>query len=678
MWVRNLWEGSMMKFPEKTQIGEQSRSTRTLARWQWGLLTRQVQVLIDACVFGGAFAAAYLLRFDFMLGPAERQRLIWQLPVVVLLQLLSQRVWRIYRFIWRYIGLSEIRAFIGAALTCLVVMFAFRFGMPLEKPNLWVPISVTLIDIGLAFTGTLGIRVFRRMLFEWGERERVERRRQDATGDVRVLLVGAGKAGVMAAREIQGGAMPHLDVKGFVDDDVEKLGSVINGISVVGTSAEIPRLVEDLLIDEVILTVVRATRADIRRIVSLCEQTKVKVRIIPGLYEILGGKVKVSEIRNVEIEDLLGREAVKLDVKGLHAFLSGKTVMVTGAGGSIGSELVRQVVPFSPLRVLLVERSEFALYQIEEELRRTWPTLNVVPLLADVGDSGRMRDLFGEYRPQVVIHAAAHKHVPLVESNPGEAVKNNVVGTLTIGEVAGEFGVETFILISTDKAVNPTSVMGATKRAAELVVQMLDRRFETAFLAVRFGNVLGSTGSVVPKFREQIARGGPVTVTHPEMRRYFMTIPEAAQLVLQAGALGEGGEIFILDMGQPVKVVDLARDMIHLSGLTPGEDIEIVFTGIRPGEKLFEELGTSADQVDRTRHEKVFVGKIPQMAPEKVMAAVTRMAGVVRDGDGKAVREELQRLIPEATLSDEAREAAAGLKRKTSGSVRKLSVVPMA
>jgi len=667
----------MMKSPEKAQLEGQIRSTPTVARWQWGLLTRRVQLLIDVCVLAGAFTAANLLRFEFMLGPAERQRLIWQLPVVVVLQLLSQRVWGIYKFIWRYIGLSELRAFMGAALTSLAMMLAFRFGSPHGTSDLLLPISVTIIDVGLAFTGTLGIRVFRRMLFEWGERDREERRRQVATGDVRVLLVGAGKAGVMAAREIQGGAMPHLDVKGFVDDDIEKLGSVINGISVVGTSAEIPRLVEDLLIDEVILTIARASRAEIRRIVSLCEKTKVKVRIIPGLYEILGGKVNVSEIRNVEIEDLLGREAVKLDAKGLHAFLSGKTVMVTGAGGSIGSELVRQVVSFSPLRLLLVERSEYALYQIEEEMRRVWPTLNVVPLLADVGDGGRMGQIFGEYRPQVVIHAAAHKHVPLVESNPGEAVKNNVVGTLTTGELAGEFGVETFILVSTDKAVNPTSVMGATKRAAELVVQMLDRRFDTAFLAVRFGNVLGSTGSVVPKFREQIARGGPVTVTHPEMRRYFMTIPEAAQLVLQAGALGEGGEIFILDMGQPVKVVDLARDMIHLSGLTPGEDIEIVFTGMRPGEKLFEELGTSADQVDRTRHEKVFVGKIPRMAPETVMAAVTRMAGIVRDGDGKAVREELQRLIPEATLSDEAREAAAGRKGKPSGSVRKLSVVPV-
>ena len=661
----------------KTPVERRRRSGPTVVRERWGLLTHRVQILLDVSVLALAFMAAYLFRFEFILGPAERARLIWQLPVVVLLQLLSQRAWGIYRFIWRYIGLSELRAFIGAGLTCLAVMLAFRFGWPGGTPDLRIPISVTFIDVGLAFTGTLGIRVFRRMLFEWVEREKEEQRRRVARADVRVLLVGAGKAGVMAAREIQGGAMPHLDVKGFVDDDADKLGSVINGIRVVGSSAEIPRLVEDLQIDEVILTVVRASRGDIRRIVSLCEQTKVKVRIIPGLYEILAGKVKVSEIRNVEIEDLLGREAVKLDEEGLHAFLSGKTVMVTGAGGSIGSELVRQVVTFSPLRLLLVERSEYALYQIEEELRRLWPTLDVIPLLADVGDAGRMRDVFAEYRPQIVLHAAAHKHVPMVESNPGEAVKNNVIGTLTTGELAGAFGADAFILISTDKAVNPTSVMGATKRAAELVVQMLDRRFETSFLAVRFGNVLGSTGSVVPKFREQIARGGPVTVTHPDMRRYFMTIPEAAQLVLQAGALGEGGEIFILDMGQPVKVVDLARDMIHLSGLTPGEDIEIVFTGMRPGEKLFEELGTSADKVDRTQHEKIFVGKIPPMAPEKVMASVNRMAGAVRGGDEKAVREELQDLIPEAVLSVEAMEAAEGRRRKGLSSSRRLSVVPV-
>ena len=660
-----------------TDIGEDGRRLSTAVLGRWGLLTRRVQVVLDIVVLSSAFVFAYLLRFEFMLGPAERQRLIWQLPAVVLLQLFSQRVWGIYRFIWRYIGLSELRAFIGAALTCLAVMLAFRFGMPIGKPNLWVPISVTFIDVGLAFTGTLGIRVFRRMLYEWGERDREERRSELAKGEVRVLLVGAGKAGVMAAREIQGGAMPHLHVEGFVDDDVEKLGSVINGVRVVGTSAEIPGLVEALLIDEVILTIARASRGEIRRIVELCEKTTAKIRIIPGLYDILGGRVSVNDVRPVGIDDLLGREPVTLDLGGLRHLLSGKTVVVTGAGGSIGSELVRQVARFSPLRIILVERSEFALYQIEEEMRRTHPGLTLIPAMADVGDAGRIRDLFRAYRPDVVLHAAAHKHVPLMEVNAGEAVKNNVLGTLTVAEMAGEFGTETFIMISTDKAVNPTSIMGTTKRVAELVVQMLDRRFPTHYVAVRFGNVLGSTGSVIPRFREQIARGGPVTVTHPEMRRYFMTIPEAAQLVLQAGALGKGGEIFILDMGEPVKIVDLAADMITLSGFKPYEEIDIVFTGIRPGEKLFEELGTSADKVEKTRHEKVFVGRIPEIDPEKVAAAISRLVDLCQGANEKVLRQELVALVPEAQLEG-IKEAVSGerksLQRKTSSGT---NIVPI-
>ena len=667
-----------MRRPLKREnIGEDGHRLSAAVLGRWGLLTRRVQVVLDIAVLSSAFVFAYLLRFEFMLGPAERQRLIWQLPAIVLLQLVSQHVWGIYKFIWRYIGLSELRAFIGAALTCVAVMLAFRFGVPVGKPNLWVPISVTFIDVGLAFTGTLGIRVFRRVLYEWGEREREEQRSDVATGEVKVLLVGAGKAGVMAAREIQGGAMPHLDVKGFVDDDVEKLGSVINGVRVVGTSAEIPRLVEALMIDEVILTIARASRTEIRRIVETCEKTSAKIRIIPGLYDILGGRVRVNDVRPVEIDDLLGREPVTLDLGGLRHLLSGKTVVVTGAGGSIGSELVRQVVRFSPLRVVLIERSEFALYQIEDEMHRTRPELTLIPAVVDVGDAVRIREVFGAYRPDIVLHAAAHKHVPLMEVNAGEAVKNNVLGTLTVAEMAGEFGAETFIMISTDKAVNPTSIMGTTKRVAELVIQMLGRRFPTRYVAVRFGNVLGSTGSVIPRFRDQIARGGPVTVTHPEMRRYFMTIPEAAQLVLQAGALGKGGEIFILDMGEPVKIVDLAADMIALSGFKPYVEIDIVFTGIRPGEKLFEELGTNADRVERTKHEKVFVGRIPEVAPESVGAALARLFAVCQGGDEKALRQELLALVPEAQLEgigDAVSGERKSLPRKTSSGT---NIVPI-
>ncbi|MBP7676266.1 MAG: polysaccharide biosynthesis protein, partial [Thermoanaerobaculia bacterium] len=465
-----------------------------------------------------------------------------------------------------------------------------------------------------------------------------------------VLIVGAGRAGVLAIREIFGRGDLDIEVKGFIDDDSQKIGSTIQDVKVLGTAEDIPRLVRELEIDHVVITIAKGSRAEILRIVEICDKVPVKVRIIPGLYDILQGRVSTNPIRDVDIEDLLGRDPVRLDAAGLRGFLGGRTVMVTGAGGSIGSELVRQVARYEPRKVLLVERAEPFLFQIEQEMKRHWAAIEVVPLIADVADRERMRRIFEEHRPQVVLHAAAHKHVPMMELNPGEAIKNNVVGTMALGEEAAAAGVETFVLISTDKAVNPTSVMGASKRMAELVVQCIDARHETKFVAVRFGNVLGSTGSVIPIFKEQIRRGGPVTVTHAKMTRYFMTIPEAAQLVLQAGALGEGGEIFILDMGKPVKILDVARDMIRLSGLRPEEDIQIHITGLRPGEKLFEELGTTEDQVEKTRHPKIFVGKIPRHAPEEVEAGVRELVLGARRGDGAEVRRALSRLIPEASL----------------------------
>ena len=339
-----------------------------------------------------------------------------------------------------------------------------------------------------------------------------------------------------------------------------------------------------------------------------------------------------------------------LDEAQLGQFLAGKRVMVTGAGGSIGSELVRQVARFQPAKILLVERAEFALFEVDGELRRTRPEVEALPLVADVCDEARMRALFGEHAPQIVFHAAAHKHVPMMEANPGEAIKNNVLATRLLGEIAGEHGVETFVMISTDKAVRPTSIMGATKRVAELAVQDLAKRHSTRYLAVRFGNVIGSAGSVVPIFREQIRRGGPVTVTHPEMRRYFMTIPEAAQLVLQAGAIGEGGEIFILDMGEPVRILDLAEEMITLTGLRPYVDMDIVFTGLRPGEKLFEELELSGEQIAKTRHPKIYIGKLNAYPPDEVERALRFLEELAREGDGTAVRKFLNSLLPEANL----------------------------
>ncbi|HMF55152.1 MAG TPA: nucleoside-diphosphate sugar epimerase/dehydratase, partial [Pyrinomonadaceae bacterium] len=470
-----------------------------------------------------------------------------------------------------------------------------------------------------------------------------------------VLLIGAGRAGVLAAKEILDRGDFDLEIKGFVDDDPGKQRrTLVQRLKVLGTTEELPKLVRRHAIDHVVITIAQASRNEIQRIVTICEQIPVKVRIIPGLYEILQGKVEVSRIRDVQIEDLLGREPVRLDEESLIHFLSGKTVMVTGAGGSIGSELSRQVARFKPGKLLLVERAEFALFQIDRELRESNDDLNIVALVADACDPTRMHTIFKSFRPQVILHAAAHKHVPLMEYNPGEAVKNNVLATNLVGELAGEFGAEVFVLISTDKAVFPSSIMGATKRMAEFVIQDLNRRYQTHFVAVRFGNVIGSAGSVIPIFQEQIRKGGPITITDKRMKRYFMTIPEASQLVLQAGAIGrarDGGEVFILHMGEPVGIYDLAEAIITLSGLKPHEDIQIVETGIRPGEKLNERLKIDEEDVVGTSHPKIFINKIADRPSKDVRVALERLDVLSQNGHERELRSYLNDLLPEACLS---------------------------
>ena len=642
----------------------EAKEIRQRSRVWWAhLLNRRMQLAIDLVTLAGAFVFAYLLRFDFDIPFDNLLAASRQLPYVLLIQFGALALAGVYSFIWRYIGMAEVRSFINAGCWSLAPILFLRVGLPAEFHQWRVPFSIIFLDAMLAFAGVLGVRVLRRALYERYEKQ-LQSGRPRGLPKKPVLLIGAGRAGVLAAREIRSRGNLDIEVKGFVDDDTTKQGSVIYGMRVLGKTADLPALVEKLDIDHVVITVANASGADIRRIVELCERIPIRVRIIPALYEILQGNVEVSRIRDVQIEDLLGREPVQLDQQEMRTFLAGRVVMVTGAGGSIGSELARQTARFGPAKLVLVERAEFALFNIDRELRDAWPDLQVIPLVADIGDAARMRAIFQAHHPQVVLHAAAHKHVPMMESNITEAVKNNVVATRVLGSIAGDCGTEAFVLISTDKAVRPTSIMGATKRVAELVIQNLNRCYPTRFVAVRFGNVIGSAGSVIPIFREQIRKGGPVTVTHPEMVRYFMTIPEASQLVLQAGAMGEGGEIFVLDMGQPVRILDLARDLISLSGLRPHDDIAIVFTGVRPGEKLFEELAISEEWMARTRHSKIFIGKITahpadqwqaqfsDMSDEMLDELIARLSFLSDAGRESELRRCLGDFLPEAQFED--------------------------
>jgi FlaA1/EpsC-like NDP-sugar epimerase len=611
--------------------------------WWAAFLRRPMHFVLDGVLLLVVFVFAYALRFEFRIPRLWVDRALIQAPVFVGLQIAALAASGVYAYIWRYVGLAELRGFARGILISLVPIAALRL---LRVAPLDAPTSVIIIDGILALVGVVGLRVLRRLVYERFEKSAGAPRRKKA-----ILLLGAGRAGVLAAREIGARGDGELEIKGFVDDDDLKVGSVIHGVKVLGTTRDLARLVHQHHIDHIVITIARATRPEMRRILDVCESVPVKARVIPGLLELLQGNVAVSQIRNVEIEDLLGREPVQLDMELVGRFLTQRVVVVTGAGGSIGSELCRQIARFGPRRLLLVEQAEGALFDIDRELRAKFSAVDIVPVIADVTDHERIDRLFARERPDVVVHAAAHKHVPMMEKNPGEAVKNNVVGTRTVAEAAGRHAVAAFVLISTDKAVNPTSVMGATKRLAELSIQALQRRFsETRFVAVRFGNVLGSAGSVIPIFREQILKGGPVTVTHPDMIRYFMTIPEAAQLVVQAGAMGQGGEIFVLDMGEPVRVLDLAKDMIRLSGLRPGEDIEIAFSGMRPGEKLFEELGTNNEAVEKTHHPKIFIGRIRGTDVDILDAGVARLLQAAADDDGARVRAELKILIPEALI----------------------------
>jgi FlaA1/EpsC-like NDP-sugar epimerase len=625
-------------------------------------LSAGTQTVLDFAILSSSFAVAYLLRFDFALPPVELSHLLIQIPFIVLLQFMALTASGSRSAIWRYTGMGHLKPFFYAALGSMFVVTIMRFELPNSYQAWRVPLSVNFIDCMLAFGGTFGLRVLRRGVYERSKRllqvksngngNGHRNGNGNGNGKKRVLLIGAGQAGVLVAKEIEGRGDLDFQIKGFVDDDEAKLKrSVVQGHKVLGSTADLPRLVRTLGIDHVVITIAQASRAQIHRIVRICEEIPVRVRTIPGLYEILDGRVEISRIRDVQIEDLLGRASVKLDLDSISEELSGKTVMITGAGGSIGAELARQAQRFSPANLLLVERAEFALFEIDHELRRNHPILSIVPLVGDIGDVCRMREIFSQYRPQVVIHAAAHKHVPLMETNSVEAIKNNVLNTRVLAELAGDYEAEVFVMVSTDKAVRPTSIMGATKRVAELVVQDLNRLYRTRFVAVRFGNVIGSAGSVIPIFQKQIHQGGPVTITDKRMKRYFMTIPEAAQLVLQASAIAKGGEVFILHMGEPVCIMDLAETLITLSGLKPHEDIKIVEVGIRPGEKLDEELHFASEEAVPTSHPKIFINQISALKSETVEMALRTLGELSRNQDELKLRLFLNDLLPESDLN---------------------------
>ena len=515
----------------------------------------------------------------------------------------------LYNRYWRYASVDEIALIVLAAAAATAIntllFFALRFilslALPLPIPlSPQLPRSVPFIDGLLTFIAVGGIRFSVRLAERW--------RRRGHPGGQRVLVIGAGDAGRMIVREMQTNPQLGLEPVGFIDDDPAKQGMKIQGLPVLGDREYIPEAVRDYKVSQAIIAMPTASGKTIRRFVELCKEAGIETKTIPGIYELLSGQVSVNQVRDVEIEDLLRREPVEIETAEVARMIRGKRVLVTGAGGSIGSELCRQIAQHGASELILLGHGENSIFKITRELQNTqYPISNIHPVIADIRDRPRLETIFDSCRPHIVFHAAAHKHVPLMECNVEEAVSNNVLGTQCLIDVAEDTGVERFVLISTDKAVNPTSIMGATKRVAEKLVEAAAARNGRIFVAVRFGNVLDSRGSVVQIFREQIARGGPVTVTHPDMRRYFMTIPEAVQLVLQAAAIGQGGEIFVLDMGDPVPIVQLAHDLIKLSGLEVGRDIDIEYIGARPGEKISEELFADGEVYHRTHHGKIFM-----------------------------------------------------------------------
>ncbi|MCH9035173.1 MAG: polysaccharide biosynthesis protein [Planctomycetes bacterium] len=622
-----------------------------------------VVVFSHAVLFTLALLAAFLLAYNFKWARRDGVEYPWLvslfLPILAVALPIKLAVFHFlqqYRGAWRYVGLRDLFGVISASL---IGSFLFLFVYFVIE-NIWAhPLidrlsgprlrqsSVFALDWAATIVFVSAARVLVRFYYEDIQPERVGNPR-------RALIVGAGDGGEAVLRELLRMRREHYICVGFLDDHEEALRGRIHGVEVIGRTSDIRSVCEAHEVQEVLIALREPSPKMIRGLVEQCEGTGVLFRTMPAVTDVISGRVQISRIRDVEIADLLGREPVQLDADRIELELKGQRIVVTGAGGSIGSEMCRQIAVYGPKRLILIEQAENALFEVDRELRRSFPELDILACVADICDSQRITSIFERELPSIVFHAAAHKHVPLMESNPGEAIKNNIGGTVSVAETAMATGVAKMVVISTDKAVNPTSTMGCTKRVAEMYVQSLSANAALTsaensmqFITVRFGNVLGSSGSVVPIFKEQIAAGGPVTVTHPDMVRFFMTIPEAAQLVLQAGAMGKGGEIYVLHMGDPVRIVDLARDMVTLSGLRPGIDIEIVFTGKRPGEKLYEELSTEGEDIGDTAHPKIGIWKHRIADPDTVRRGIARLIDVADKLSNGELQAELKRLVPE-------------------------------
>jgi FlaA1/EpsC-like NDP-sugar epimerase len=630
----NSRQKSLTKF--KTAYSNQMRYSIIPRRLkaQWAAFSH------DLIMIPIAWFLAYWLRLD-QLPFSALSNLALNLAIILPVQISSFFLFGLYRGIWRFASLPDIlrilkSVILGVAISMVLIFFMTRAaGVPRSVPIIYAIVLTALLS------GP-------RLLYRWLKDHHLYQK-----ANQRVLIVGSGNAGEMLARDILRNRPDAYIPAAFVDDNTTRIGREIHGIPIVGNTTEIPAIVKDFDIDLIMLAIPSASSKQIRRIVEICEKTRLPFRSVPQLTDLMAGNVQINEVRKVSIEDLLGRDPIHLDWPAITEALSAKTVLITGGGGSIGSELCRQIATLNPGRLVILENSEFNLYTIEMELMQTFPQLEFESHLGDVTDLPCVEDIFLRHQPDIVFHAAAYKHVPMLEPQLRAALRNNVLGTRTMAEAANRHNCEAFVMVSTDKAVNPANVMGASKRTAEIFCQNLNRHSETRYITVRFGNVLGSAGSVIPLFRKQIEAGGPVTVTDPRMERYFMTIPEACQLIMQTVVLGKGGEIFVLDMGEPIKISYLAEQMIRLSGRIPGEDIEIEYVGLRPGEKLFEELFHEKEKLEQTAHKKVLLARHREVDWQRLNKTLDQMTEACEAFDIDALSQQLDSLVPEHRVTVE-------------------------